>query len=116
MKLLQQAGVAYQCLHGYDLVTSLRCFRSLPPRHRSSAWCLSHMARAYHAGERYREAAKLFREVHSMDPHRQDGTHVYWYVYVCVYVFLYMYVSICMFHSTATVRKLYSALCHFQDN
>lgn len=74
MSLLQQAGAAYQCLHSYDLVTSLRCFRSLPPRHRSSAWCLSHMARAYHIGERYRDAAKLFREVHSMDPHRQDGT------------------------------------------
>ena len=73
MNLLQQVGTAYQCLHGYDLATSLRCFRSLPPRHRSSAWCLSHMARVYHSGERYREAAKLFREVHSIDPHRQDG-------------------------------------------
>ena len=81
MKLLQQAGTAYQCLHNYDLVTSLRCFRSLPPRHCGSAWCLSLMARAYHAGERYREAAKLFREVHSMEPHRQDGG---WWV--CAYV------------------------------
>lgn len=76
MKLFQQAGTAYQCLQNYDLVTSLHCFRSLPPRHRSSAWCLSQMARAYHAGERYREAAKLFREVHAMDPHRQDGMYV----------------------------------------
>ncbi|CAI8035891.1 Cell division cycle protein 27 homolog [Geodia barretti] len=77
MNLLQQVGTAYQCLHGYDLATSLRCFRSLPPRHRSSAWCLSHMARVYHSGERYREAAKLFREVHSIDPHRQDGMELF---------------------------------------
>ena len=81
MKLLQQIGAAYQCLHSYDLVTSLRSFRSLPPRHRCSAWCLGHMARAYHAGERYREAAKLFRDVHCIDPHRQDG--MYMYVYTC---------------------------------
>lgn len=73
MHLLQQVGTAYQYLHGYDLATSLRCFRSLPPRHRGSAWCLTQMARAYHCGERYCQAAKLFREVHSMDPHRQDG-------------------------------------------
>ena len=73
MTLLQQTGTAFQCLHGYNLATSLRCFRSLPSRHCGSAWCLSHMARAYHSSERYREAAQLFREVHSIDPHRQDG-------------------------------------------
>lgn len=84
MGLLQQIGAAYQCLKNYDLVTSLRHFRSLPPRHRCSAWCLSHMASAYHVGERYKEAAKLFREVHSMDPHRQDGRGVCQRVCVCV--------------------------------
>ena len=85
MRLLQHVGAAYQCLRGYDLVNSLRCFRALPPRHRCSAWSLSHMARAYHTGERFREAAKLFREVHTMDPHRLDGIHLY-VIHVSVHV------------------------------
>lgn len=77
MQLLQAIGASYKALHSYDLLRAVKLFQSLPANHFNTPWVMSQVGKAYFAGEKFKEAAKAFEEVHLMDPHRQEGMELY---------------------------------------
>ncbi|KAL5489547.1 hypothetical protein EMCRGX_G018652 [Ephydatia muelleri] len=77
MQLLQAIGTCYKALHSYDLLKAVKLFQSLPTNHFNTPWVMCQVGKAYFAGEKFKEAAKVFEEVHLMDPHRQEGMELY---------------------------------------
>ncbi|XP_064389846.1 cell division cycle protein 27 homolog isoform X2 [Halichondria panicea] len=77
MQLLVKLGSAYHSLSLYNLGQAIEEFETIAPHHSGTAWVTSQLARAYFAGERFKQSAKLYGEVHAMDPHRQEGMELY---------------------------------------
>ncbi len=55
MQLLVKLGSAYQSLSSYNLGQAIEDFQSIAAHHSGTAWVTSQLARAYFAGEKFKQ-------------------------------------------------------------